>query len=129
MKLKVMAWCVLIGLAGCTSYDPALVGKWQGERSATPECQYIAWTTIMKPNGNFGTVFFQDAARLNPIRKRGGYWVSRKDLVLFDAIGAKKYNTYRYQVIDADTVQFTTMTPQDATGCRLNVYTDHRVRG
>lgn len=81
----------------------------------------------MAADGRFGQVFFKDAAKTQPTAKRGGYWLARKNLVLFDAIGERKYNTYRYRFIDADTVAFKSITPD--TGCRLTIYTLHRVPG
>ncbi len=119
---------VLAGLTGCAAQDPALVGRWQGERNPTAECPYLAWTSLMTADGRFGTLFFRDPARTLKIHKRGGYWITRKNHVLFDAVGAKKYNVYSYKVIDVDTVQYTTITPNEVPGCRLQVYTEHRVR-
>ena len=127
MRSKFITWLAVLGLAGCASQDPALVGRWQGERSATPECHYVAWTKTMTADGRFGEVFYEDAARSKPITKRGGYWVTNKSFVLFDAVGSKKYNTYHYQFIDADTVYYKSITPD--TGCRFVVYTLHRVPG
>lgn len=127
MRLKFITWFLVLGLTGCGSQDPALVGRWQGERSATPECRYVAWTTTMAADGRFGEVFYEDAARSKQITKRGGYWLTSKNLVQFDAIGEKKYNAYHYQFIDADTVYYKSITPD--AGCRFAVYTLHRVSG
>lgn len=82
----------------------------------------------MKPDGDFGAVFYKDSARSIKVRHRVGYWTTRENLVLFNAVGAKKYNIYFFKVIDADTVQYTTITPGDASDCRLHVYTERRVR-
>jgi len=81
----------------------------------------------MAADGRFGETFYEDAARSKLITKRGGYWLTRKNLVLFDAIGEEKYNTYHYQFVDADTVYYKSITPD--TGCSLAVYTLHRVSG
>lgn len=116
---------MVLGLAGCVSQDPALAGRWHGERIATAECGYVAWTTNIAADGRFGMVFFEDSARTKLLTKRGGYWYTRNNIVLFDDIGSKKYNPYHYQVIDGDTVYYKSITPNG--GCGLPVFTLHRV--
>jgi hypothetical protein len=57
-----------------------------------------------------------------------GYWTGRKEMILFDAVGSKKYNAYHYKVIDADTVQYTYLTEIKEPSCDGRyAYTDHRV--
>lgn len=127
MRLKFTFLLAALGLAGCAGQDPALVGRWEGERSATPECRYVVFRTTLAADGRFGLIFYEDAARSKLIAKRGGHWLTRKNLVLFDAIGDTKYNTYHYRFIDADTVRYESITPDK--GCALSVYTLHRVPG
>jgi hypothetical protein len=127
VRLKATVLLAAFGLAGCAGQNPALVGRWEGERSATPECRYVAFRTTLAADGRFGLAFYEDAARSKLIAKRGGHWLTQKDLVLFDAIGDTKYNTYRYRLIDADTVSYKSIT-QDK-GCALSAYTLHRVPG
>lgn len=52
--------------------------------------------------------------------------MTSKSLVLFDAVGSKKYNTYHYQFIDADTVYYKSITPD--TGCVPNATARQRRR-
>ena len=81
----------------------------------------------MAADSRFGLVFFEDAGRSKLIKKLGGHWLARKDLLLYDTIGEKKYNIYRYQIIDQDTVYAKSVTSDQR--CRLPAYTLHRMPG
>ncbi|AHC32908.1 MULTISPECIES: hypothetical protein [Pseudomonas] len=133
MKRTLSLILLTIALGACSTQkpanDPALVGTWKGLRTQTDKCQFLSWTTHLKPDGRFTITFFRDVQQTQAIQTEQGTWsaVNGKNELRTD--GVRMPDVYTYQLVDADTVRYVSVAAGPSGDCQEDyAFTERRLR-
>lgn len=91
--------------------DKRLVGQWQGQSDIRPEnrasCQFKVRTVERMPDGQYVVTYFSDEAKQNKIGEvKGRWWSADRTLYLQPPGVTGRPESYRYYMIDRNTVRF-----------------------
>lgn len=114
---------------GAESVDTRLVGKWQGNRDQSTNCQFLVWNMHFMLDGRFEITFFSDKQRTKKIQTERGTWKASDGKNELRTEGVPKPEIYLYTFIDDNTVKYVNTVRDPSADCQEDYeFTEHRAK-
>jgi len=109
--------------------DERIVGKWEGMRGKSTQCQLLSWNSNFTPSGMFEITFFSDKEKTKIINTEKGSWKASNGKNELKTDGVPTPEVYLYTVIDNDTIKYVNTVRDPSADCQADYeFTERRVK-
>ncbi|MCL2716507.1 MAG: hypothetical protein FWD68_18560 [Alphaproteobacteria bacterium] len=111
------------------SQDARFVGRFQGQRSTSGKCRFLAWDMTRSADGRFAVTFYNDPRKTHVKNRESGSWWSKGNLIYLKTDGIQTPDAYSFRFRDADTIEMSAVKRDKRADCQADYhFFDHRVR-